>query len=75
MRVIDGFYIGVPLTLSKLLMRWSDEEFMSGARFSDYEQVVGACFTRYGIATMHHGRKGARLNSETHRTARAVIRA
>ena len=60
-RGTDGFYIGAPLTLSKLLMRWSDVAFWDRTRdpklqgssgsFSSviYEDYVARCFSWYGI--------------------------
>ena len=45
---VDGFYLGTPLTVSKILMRWSDEELMK-RHFQMYESTVGASLTRYHL--------------------------
>ena len=58
-RGTDGFYIGTPLTLSKLLMRWSDVDFWDRKRDPKlapgrgsaviYEDYVARCYSYYGI--------------------------
>ena len=64
-RATDGFYVGTPATLSKLLMRWSDERFWhlgdlaadgrGAGRASQaqhlvlYEDYVARCAPFYGI--------------------------
>ena len=56
-RATDGFYIGTPLPLSRILMRWSDEGFwdpslVAAARPSDhliYEDYLARAFHVYKV--------------------------